>query len=103
MQIESFCAASQRVKNMLAEIDEEIDAAYKGIYIDKDGKHVCLNFGVKYYVPIAECRDIIGMCKWIFHLKDKIWMTGPALSRFAKVMCEANGLGKARGMPWGDL
>lgn len=55
-----------------------------------------------YDVDMDACKDMQDICRWIFHFKDKGWMTEEMLRRFAKLACEANGFGNVEAMPWRD-
>lgn len=56
----------------------------------------------EYDVDMDSCKNMMDICRWIFHLKGKGWMTEEMLRRFAKLACEVNGFGDAETMPWRD-
>ncbi|WP_417292368.1 hypothetical protein [Desulfovibrio porci] len=56
----------------------------------------------EYDVDMDLCKDMVDICRCIFHFKGKGWMTEEMLRRFAKLACEANGFGNAEAMPWRD-
>lgn len=94
LEISDWAMTGQNNERYQAELEE----AKKRVLVKDGAIHITGDY--EYEVPVGDCQDMVDMCRWLFHLADKSWMTEAMLRRFAKLMCEAQGLGNAGDMPW---
>ena len=88
MNIEDFIFAP--TKEDIDFINRQIEDANKRVVLTKDNIIMYMENGAPYEIELRRCETIQDVVDWIFHMKEKWWVTDFMLKRMAKFMCNHN-------------
>lgn len=88
MNIEDFIFTP--TKEDIDFINHQIEDANKRVVLTKDSIIMYTENGAPYEIELSRCETIQDVVDWIFHMKEKWWVTDFMLKRMAKFMCNHN-------------
>lgn len=71
-------------------INQQKEDANRRVVLTKDRIIMYTENGAPYEIELSRCETIQDVVDWIFHMKEKWWVTDFMLKRMAKFMCNHN-------------